>query len=113
MLTAKATAPSSARAHAQRGLQDWGFRELDEDVGLVVSELVTNAVRASARLQFAVPVRVWLGSDERLVLVAWPMPALSTPCGWSSALMRRAAVGWRWWRRSAAGGAGTRSGRGT
>jgi hypothetical protein len=45
--------------------------ELGQDAGVVVSELVTNAVTASAELRPAVaPVMVWLGSDNRYVLVA-------------------------------------------
>jgi len=38
---------------------------------MVVSELVTNAVMASAELRPAIaPIVVWLGSDTRAVLVA-------------------------------------------
>lgn len=61
----------SARAHLRQLLWEWGQAELAQDAGVVVSELVTNAVVASAELRPAVaPVMVWLGSDRRSVLVA-------------------------------------------
>ena len=36
-----------ARLHARAVLAEWGLRELAEEAELIVSELVTNAVRAS------------------------------------------------------------------
>jgi len=61
----------SARVHVRQLLWEWGCVELEQDAGIVVSELVTNAVRASAELRPTVaPVLVWLGSDTRSVLVA-------------------------------------------
>lgn len=61
----------SARAHVRQVLWEWGRGGLGEDAGVVVSELVTNAVLASAGLRPVVaPVRVWLGSDTSRVLVA-------------------------------------------
>ena len=61
----------SARAHVSQLLWEWDRAELGQDAGVVVSELVTNAVMASADLRPAVgPVRVWLGSDSRCVLAA-------------------------------------------
>ena len=61
----------SARAHVRQLLWEWGRAELGQDAGVVVSELVTNAVMASAELRSAVaPVLVWLGFDTRFVLVA-------------------------------------------
>ncbi len=61
----------SARAHVTQLLWEWGRAELGQDAGVVVSELVTNSLMASADLRPAVaPVRVWLGSDTRCVLVA-------------------------------------------
>jgi len=61
----------SARAHVQQLLWEWGQAELGQDAGVVVSELVTNAVMWSAELRPAVTsVLVWLGSDSRFVLVA-------------------------------------------
>lgn len=61
----------SARAHVRQLLWEWGRAELGQDVGLVVSELVGNAVKASAEFGPAIaPVLVWLGSDTRTVLAA-------------------------------------------
>jgi anti-sigma regulatory factor (Ser/Thr protein kinase) len=61
----------SARAHLRQVLWEWGQAELGQDAGVVVSELVTNAVTASAELRPEVaPVMVWLGTDRRSVLVA-------------------------------------------
>jgi anti-sigma regulatory factor (Ser/Thr protein kinase) len=61
----------SARVHVRQLLWEWGWAELSNDVGVVVSELVTNSVVASAELRPVVaPVLVWLGSDTRSVLFA-------------------------------------------
>jgi anti-sigma regulatory factor (Ser/Thr protein kinase) len=119
-LAATDTAVPLARAHVRRLLRDWGFLELGEDAGLVVSELVTNAVQASARLQ-ATPVRVWLGSDARWVLVAVAdaspqlpvrpetgpdavegrglalVEAFSTRCGWHPVTPRLVKEVWAEW----------------
>lgn len=57
----------SARLHARRMLGEWQLNCLTE-VELIVSELVTNAVRACS----AVPVRLWLCSDrERVAIQVW------------------------------------------
>jgi len=52
---------------------EWGLRELADTVELVVSELVTNAVRASQRSRgrgAVIPVvRLWLASDGHGVLI--------------------------------------------
>jgi hypothetical protein len=61
----------SARAHVRQLLWEWNHAELVPDASVVVSELVTNSVMASAELGPAIaPVRVWLGSDCTSVLVA-------------------------------------------
>jgi len=71
ILGALADAVPSARAHLRQLLRQWGHAELGEDAGIVISELVTNAVVASAELRPAVaPVLMWLGSDRRRVLAA-------------------------------------------
>ncbi len=65
ILGALADAVPSARAHLRQLLSDWGQAELSPDAGVVVSELVTNSVAASAGLRLAAaPVLVWLGSDK-------------------------------------------------
>lgn len=61
----------SARAHVRQLLWEWRRAELAADVGVVVSELVTNAVLASAELRPDVaPLLVWFGSDADCVLAA-------------------------------------------
>jgi anti-sigma regulatory factor (Ser/Thr protein kinase) len=71
VLGATERAVPSARAHLRRLLSGWGQEELGPDASVVVSELVTNAIAASAELGLAVaPVLVWLGSDSHYVLVA-------------------------------------------
>jgi anti-sigma regulatory factor (Ser/Thr protein kinase) len=42
-------APSRARRLARRALADWGLQELSDSVELLVSEVVTNAVRYASR----------------------------------------------------------------
>jgi hypothetical protein len=70
-LGALAGAVPSARVHVRQLLWEWRRTELGEDVGVVVSELVTNAIRAASGFRPTVaPVLVWLGSDTRCVLVA-------------------------------------------
>jgi anti-sigma regulatory factor (Ser/Thr protein kinase) len=76
-LGALAGAVPSARLHARLVLQEWGLAALSEDIELLVSELVTNAVRAS-RAMGQDAVRVWLVCDLRQVVVfvwdASPLP---------------------------------------
>jgi hypothetical protein len=71
LLGATESAVPSARTHVQQLLSGWGQEELGPDAGVVVSELVTNAIAASAELRLAMaPVLVWLGSDCDCVLIA-------------------------------------------
>ncbi len=72
-------AVTSARLHARLVVSEWGLERLADDVELVVSELVTNAVQASQALTGwrwrgvwrpgIPPVRVWLQGDQAGVLV--------------------------------------------
>jgi anti-sigma regulatory factor (Ser/Thr protein kinase) len=64
--------------HARQVFWEWGLKEIAETAELVVSEIVTNAVRASGGLDQAkdltgtgpVPtVRLWLYADRQKVLV--------------------------------------------
>jgi len=69
----------SARLHARLVVTEWGLSELAEVVELVVSELVTNSVQASEELTGSryhklwrpgrPPVRLWVQSDQRWVLI--------------------------------------------
>jgi anti-sigma regulatory factor (Ser/Thr protein kinase) len=69
-----------ARLHARHILWEWDLSDLDESVELIVSELVTNAVQASAGLSSQLPgyeheslglppVWMWLTSDGRQIMV--------------------------------------------
>src|SRR5262249_7031132 len=72
-LGALPTAVPCARLHVKHVLREWQMPQLADPVELVVAELVTNAMQASAGLtssQFAgrwspglPPVRLWLASD--------------------------------------------------
>ncbi|MGH3275741.1 MAG: ATP-binding protein [Streptosporangiaceae bacterium] len=62
----------SARLHTRHITREWGLTPLTDTVEQVVSELVTNAVTAARALPQLAPVRLWLLSDTRNVLVmAW------------------------------------------
>jgi anti-sigma regulatory factor (Ser/Thr protein kinase) len=76
-LGALAGAVPSARLHARLVLREWGLAALSDDTELLVSELVTNGVRAS-RAMGRDAVRMWLASDLRQVVVfVWDASPLS------------------------------------
>jgi hypothetical protein len=68
-----------ARLHARQVVWEWGLGALTEAVELVVSELVTNGLRASSGITGSryrgewrpgvPPVRLWLCSDRKSVLI--------------------------------------------
>jgi anti-sigma regulatory factor (Ser/Thr protein kinase) len=78
-LGALPTAVPCARLHTRQVLWEWHLDALSDTAELVVSELVTNAVRASAGLTGSrrtgrwvpgtPPVRLWLFSDRQRVLI--------------------------------------------
>ena len=77
-LAALPSAVSCARGHVRSVAREWGVGDLAETAELLVSELVTNAVRASDRLRIRadlaiVPViGLWLVSDQvSLVIHVW------------------------------------------
>ena len=77
-LAALPTAPGCARGHVRLVAMEWGLADLADRAELLVSELVTNAVRASERLRVRadlaiVPViGLWLVSDKSsLVIFVW------------------------------------------
>jgi anti-sigma regulatory factor (Ser/Thr protein kinase) len=83
-LGALPTAVPCARLHARHLLWEWGLNGLAADAELLVSELVTNAVKATAeRRQAAVLLR--LSSDSARVLVeVWdadPQPPVPKELG--------------------------------
>lgn len=74
-----------ARLHAREMLWEWRITELADNAELLVSELVTNAVRISRADAHAAPVRLWLLSDGVCALiVVWdasPMPPVRVNSG--------------------------------
>ena len=63
------TAVSCARLHAVHVLHEWGLRHLADDIAVIVSELVTNAVDASAVLPERPPVALRLLATEKSLLI--------------------------------------------
>jgi hypothetical protein len=57
-----------ARMHAKQVVIEWGLRALANTTELIVSELITNGIRASDPV-LSPAVRLWLFSDRRRVLV--------------------------------------------
>lgn len=69
---ALATAVPCARLHATTVLHEWGMGELADDAELIVSELVTNALKASQSLPEIRPFALCLRSDcKRLIIEVW------------------------------------------
>ena len=69
-----------ARLHARHVLWEWQLSDLDESVELIVSELVTNAVQASAGMSSQLPgyeheslglpvVWLWLTSNGQEIMI--------------------------------------------
>lgn len=79
-LGALASAVPCARLHARQVLWEWGLARLGESSGLLVTELITNAVKASRAVTPGSPVRLWLMSDlARVLILVWdasPQPPL-------------------------------------
>jgi hypothetical protein len=78
-LGALPSAVPCARLHAKEVLWEWRLEDFTHSVELLVSELVTNGVATSAGLSGSryqdrwragvPPVRLWLYSDQRRVLI--------------------------------------------
>ncbi len=95
-----------ARLHARNLLWEWGLDWIDPDAELLVAELMTNAVKATAaRCEAAVRLR--LSSDGKQVFVeVWDadpwlppaalflVPALSARWGWYLTKEPRGKVVW-------------------
>ena len=114
ILEALADAVPSARAHLRQLLLSWGRAELSQDAGVVVSELVTNSVAASAeRRPPSAPVLVWLGSDSHCLLLsvtdASPLPPVRLNLGPDAeggrglALVEALSSRWGWYPASGTG----------
>lgn len=84
-LGALAGAVPCARLHARLILWEWSLTPLTEPVDQVVSELVGNSVTAARAMPLAGPVRMWLLSNTRNVLVmVWdanPQPPVLIEAG--------------------------------
>ena len=68
----------SSRLHARHILWEWALTPLSEAVEQVVSELIANSVAAARAMPHIKPVRLWLLSDTRNILV------LVWRCSWST-----------------------------
>ena len=68
----------SARLHTRQLLWEWALTSLSQAAEQVVSELTTNAVAAARAMPQISPVRLWLLTDKRQVLIlvwdACPQP---------------------------------------
>ena len=72
--TSSNSVPSSAqfpcaRLHARHVLWEWGIGSLGDSTELLVTELITNAVRASRAMTRVSAVRLWLVSDSAQILI--------------------------------------------
>jgi anti-sigma regulatory factor (Ser/Thr protein kinase) len=74
------TAPGTARGRARVVLAEWGLGHLRDDAELIISELVTNALRATEAVPWPAarpPVRLWLRADpSRACVLAWDAVAV-------------------------------------
>jgi len=112
-LGALVSAVPCARLHARQVLREWGIGHLGDSTELVVTELTTNAVRASRELAQAA-VRLWLLSDAAQILIlvwdASPQPpvvlGVTGEAEHGRGLMLVEAVSEQWGWSSRAGGGG-------
>ena len=73
-LAALPTAPSVARGHVRVIAREWGLADLADTAELLVSELVTNAVQASAKQRTvgSPVIHLWVTSDRvSMVIHVW------------------------------------------
>jgi anti-sigma regulatory factor (Ser/Thr protein kinase) len=71
-LGALPTAVGCARWHTRLVLAEWGLAALSERAELLVSELATNAVKASQSPDWLFPIRLWLRCDgTRVMILLW------------------------------------------
>lgn len=62
-------APACGRGHTRNVLRDWGLAELADDAELLVSELLTNAVKASVQAGEPILLRLFGDSGQLLIEV--------------------------------------------
>lgn len=71
-LAALPTAAACGRVHTKEVLWEWKLDQLADDAETLVSELLSNAIKASQSAQGAGLVALWLLADrERLVIEVW------------------------------------------
>ena len=71
-LGALPSAVPCARLHAMQVLREWGIAGLADSAGLLVTELVANAVKASRGMAQVAGVRLWLLSDSvQILILVW------------------------------------------
>jgi anti-sigma regulatory factor (Ser/Thr protein kinase) len=68
-LGALVSAVPCARLHSRQVFWEWGLASLGENAELLVTELMTNAVKASRAVKQASPVCLWLVSDGAQILI--------------------------------------------
>jgi len=105
-LGALPTAPGCGRAWTRQILREWDLDHLVDSTELLVSELTTNAIQASAPVADAA-IRVWLASDcQRVAILVWdpspqpPVPANpghDTENGRGLLLVEALSLQWGWY----------------
>ncbi len=113
-LGALPSAVGCARSRTKQLLWEWGLAESAERVELIVSELATNAVKASQAMHDRPPIRLWLLSDkERVLVLVWdacqqpPIRVHSDPeteGGRGLLLIESFSDKWDWYRHRETGG---------
>jgi anti-sigma regulatory factor (Ser/Thr protein kinase) len=68
-LGALPSAPGCVRSHARALLREWGLEGLTEVTELLISELVTNAVRTTVEHRLDSPIRWRMSSNRAQVLI--------------------------------------------
>lgn len=111
---ALAGAVPCARLHARHVLREWGLASLSESAELLVTELISNAVKASQAVAQASAVRLWLVSDQAQILIlvwdASPQPPVRVDAsaeaekGRGLMLVEAISEQWGWYCRDDSGG---------
>jgi hypothetical protein len=96
-LGALPTAVPCARLHSRLVAGEWGLPGLAEVVELIVSELTTNAAAAAHGLPGIQPVRLWLRSDGRRILVQVWDASPQTPVRRTRGPTPKAGAACCWW----------------
>jgi anti-sigma regulatory factor (Ser/Thr protein kinase) len=78
-LDAYPSAAHLARAHAREVLGGWGLLDVSDDIALIVSELMTNAIQSMRGGCGGDPVRLWLlANSTDVAILVWD-PATDAP----------------------------------